>query len=289
MKKIFSLFLAAAIVLPLAGASFNEVNGLIKAKKWADAEKSCRALISETKGEQVKYIAYMKLMMVMRRLNKNAELIKDADIFLADCKNDLHAANLLIYRGIGERHIGKRAEAFKSFELAIDKAKDGSAAREAAYYCIDVASSLRKYAEADAIYQRAAKFKGADSDARLHIAAAYNAICLKKYDDALAMLDKVDAIEKKTVVHAESSLRYRGNILAAQKKYEEAISCYDKALALKLDAYYEGRLLWNKAKALESVGKKSEALEIYKKCAEYKDNVFFKRDSQNAVKRLSAK
>ena len=89
----------------------------------------------------------------------------------------------------------------------------------------------------------------------------------------------------KRVYSSEIMEKARG--LVAEKKYEEAISCYDKALALKLDAYNEGRLLWNKAKTLEITGKKAEALEIYKKCAEYKDNVFFKRDSQNAVKRLS--
>lgn len=286
MKKIICLIAAFVLAIPAFSATFQEVNAFIKEKKWSDAEKSCRELISEIKKPADVFIAYNKLMMIMRRQNKNAELIADADAFLANCKNDQHAAAILIYKGIAQRAVKQRVESLDTFKLAVDKAKDGYSAREAAFYFIDTAPSVKKYAEAQEMYNRAAKFKGADKDARLHAAGSYAFFYDRKYDEGLAILDKLDAIENLSVGYKETSLRYRGNIFAYKKNHQEAIKCYDKALELKLDAYREGRITWFKAQSLEKLGKKAEALECYKKAAAYKGDAYFQRNSVMMIKKL---
>ena len=87
LKKI-SIPVVAALLLPLCAVTFQDVNVLIKAKKFKEAESSCRQLIQEVKTPKDKFFAYMKLMVVMRRQGKNAELVKDVDAFLADCTDD---------------------------------------------------------------------------------------------------------------------------------------------------------------------------------------------------------
>ncbi|MBO5765799.1 MAG: tetratricopeptide repeat protein, partial [Lentisphaeria bacterium] len=270
-------------------ATFQDVNTLIKAKNFKEAEISCRQLIKEVKTPGDKYHAYMKLMVIMRRLNKNAELVKDADAFLADCTNDKQAAELLIYKGIGLKESKQREASLEVFKQAFERAKDGRAAREAAFYYIDIASSysLKKYADAQAMYQQAAKCQGADQDARLMNVGAYAFYINNKNEEAIAILDKLSAIEKISPAAKETSLRSRGNALYNLKKYDEAVKCYDQGIALKLGAYNEGRLLWLKAYALEKLGDKAGALECFKKASEYKGDAHFQRDSLKAVKRLS--
>ena len=287
--KKFCIPAVAALLLPLCAATFQDVNTLIKAKNFKEAEISCRQLIKEVKTPKDKYHAYMKLMIIMRRLNKNAELVKDADAFLADCTDDKQAAELLIYKGIGLRDSKQREASLEAFKQAFERAKDGRAAREAAFYYIDAASSysLKKYAEAQAMYQQAAKCQGADQDARLINVGAYACYINNKNEEAIAILDKISAIEKISPAAKETALRYRGNALYNLKKYDEAVKCYDQGIALKLGTYNEGRLLWLKAYALEKLGDKAGALECFKKASEYKGDAHFQRDSLKAVKRLS--
>ena len=290
MKFKKTIFLAAvALAFPLCAATFQDVNTLIKAKNWKDAEVSCRELISQVKTPNDRYSAYMKLMMIMRRLNKNAELVKDADAFLASCTDDKQAAELLIYKGIGLRDSKQREAALEAFSLAVDKAKTGRAVFEAAYYYIDSAASytLKKYADAQAMYVRVSGIEGAEKDARLLNCAAYAYYVNNKNEEAVAILDKISAIKKITPAAKETSLRYRGNALYNLKKYDEAIKCYDQGIALNLGAYNNGRLIWLKAYAYEKLGDKASALECYKKASEYKGDAYFQRDSVKAVKRLS--
>ena len=287
IKKILLAVIAAVTVLPLSAATFQEVNNLIKTKKYEDAEKTCRELISEVKTDKDKFNAYMKLMHIMRRLNKNAELIKDADTFLADCKNDLHAADLLIYKGIGQRYIKQNAEALATFKLAVDKAKDGYAAREAAFYFCEAAAGMRKYAEAQEMYQRAKNFKGADKDARLMLSGAFAYWYNNKFDEAWEILEQAAKIEKLSLTHQETILRYRGNIMYYTKKYEEAVKYFDEALKLKISSYCLGRINFFKAQSLEKLNRKEEAVAAYKAALEYKGDAYFKRVSQQAVQKLS--
>ena len=288
LKKI-SIPAVAALLLPLCAVTFQDVNSLIKAKNFKEAETSCRQLIQEVKTPKDKFFAYMKLMAVMRRQSKNAELVKDADAFLADCTDDKQAAELLIYKGIGLRDSKQREAALGAFKQAFERAKEGRAALEAAYYYIDSASSysLRKYAEAQEMYQQASKLTGADKDARLINAGAYAHYINNKNAEAIAILDKIDAIEKISPAAKETALRYRGNALYNLKKYEESVKCFDQGIALKLGEYNEGRLLWLKAYSLEKLGDKAGAIECFKKASEYKDDAYFKRDSAKALKRLN--
>ena len=286
IKKLFTAAAALVIALPMSAATFQEVNGFIKAKKWSEAETSCRKLISNVKTEKDRFNAYMKLMMIMRRLNKNAELVKDADAFLANCKDDNQAAELLIYKGIGQRAVKQAAESLETFKLAVDKAKDGRAAREAACYFIDTAPGLKKHAEAQEMYVRAAKFQGSDKDARLHLAASFAYWDNNKMQEASAILDKAEKIENMSTIYKEMYLRYRGTLLHRSGKYEEAVKHFDQALTLKLTDYCVGRLNFFKAQSLEKLNKNQEAIAAYKAALEYKGSAYFKGAAQRAVKKL---
>ena len=280
---------AAAIVFPLFAVTMQDVNTQIKAKKWSEAETMCRELIKEVKTPKDKFYAYMKLMLTMRRQNKHAELVKDAESFLADCTDDKQAAELLIYKGIGLRDTKQYEAGLEAFQQAFDRAKEGRAALEAAYYYIDIASSfgMKQYGKAQNMYQQVSKCAGADKDARLLNAAAYAHYADKKNEEALLILAKTDSITTVSPAGREISLRYRGNALYNLKRYEEAVKSFDQALTLKLGDYIEGRLLWSKAYALEKLGDKAGALECFKKASEYKGDAYFQRDSFRAVKRLS--
>lgn len=289
MKKLFSAVIAVLVALPLSAATFQEVNKLIKEKKWSDAEVSCRQLISEVKKDNDKYLAYMKLMIIMRRLNKNAELIKDADTFLAECKNDKHAADLLIYKGIGQRSIKEYASALDSFKLAVDKAKEGNIAREAAFYYMDTAPGVKKFAEAQEMYQRVKSLKDVDKDARLLLGASYIYWYNNKYDEAWEILELAGKIENLTVIQKETLLRYRGNIMYNTKKYDEALKYFDQALALEISSYNACRINYYKAQTLEKLKRYEDAVAAYKAVLEYKEESYFKRASAVSIERISKK
>jgi tetratricopeptide (TPR) repeat protein len=85
----------------------------------------------------------------------------------------------------------------------------------------------------------------------------------KKYEEAIKCFDK--AIEK-TPKFKKESLNFKGLVLSDQKKYEEAIKCFDKSLEVDHNFSptwdHKGRTLFKEGKYEEAIKCFDKALEI---------------------------
>ncbi len=80
-------------------------------------------------------------------------------------------------------------------------------------------------------------------------------------------------------------------ILISQKKNDEALAEYDKALELKkLTAYWESRMMYRKADFLKKIKKNDEAIKLYKQIIAIKGGAgWAKAGSKKSIKALEAK
>ena len=80
------------------------------------------------------------------------------------------------------------------------------------------------------------------------------------------------------------------SILISQKKNDEALAEYDKSLKLKLASYWKSRMMYRKADLLKRMGKKEEAIKLYKAIIAVKGGASWaKSGSQKSIKALEAK
>ena len=113
-------------------------------------------------------------------------------------------------------------------------------------------------------------------DPQIYVARAYCLRRLKRYDEGIASLEKADELHAKyptffwMVGSDHSPVQYRilierGWNYYARKQYQEALKCFDQALAImQMDSAYQGR-----ASCYEEMGELKKAEAEYKRATEH--------------------
>jgi len=87
---------------------------------------------------------------------------------------------------------------------------------------------------------------------------------LKNNDKAMEAFRGTIEVPKGNVWHQSEAYDGIASILISQKKYDEALAEYDKLIAMKkVHAYWKARGSYNKGNLLKKIGKKEEAIKCY--------------------------
>jgi len=105
---------------------------------------------------------------------------------------------------------------------------------------------------------------GSKAGKAVYLYAGACAVQTGKFEDAIAYLKKYNG---KDAVMAARALSLEGDANVQLENYEEAVKCYDKAIA-KADNDFTPTYLFKKGLACEKLGQNDKALESYKKINE---------------------
>ena len=286
MKKILSLAIIFAAVCAFADAKV-EAWELMKKKNFAGAEKLFASLAKSGNFDGISGLMYS-----LRYQKKNAEVIKEADAWIA--ANPKITANqkasLLQFKGNALRDLGKFDEAIATYTEGLNLNSPGSFSTDCAKEAIAAANNAGKYDLSTKIYTEALKQK----NAMLNVGFLCNASLLmwktNKGEEGLKLLDTVLTLKYPPHYH-ECIYRYRGYIYRdCLKQYDEAVKAFEKAMESPGIKDVETAVLWNNIGISQERNEEYEkAVEAYKKVGTFKVQGWFIKSAANSVIRLQKK
>lgn len=244
---------------------WNAAYKLYRAAKYAEAGSAFEKLAGETSNPGNKYNCYIYA-------GYSARNIKKYDEAVAFTEKAAKVENPYLYQSI-TRKIDFMYSAAKYKEILemfpVDEImKWPKCYRSDALYYIGLAQyNLKKGEDAEKTF--AIMYENAENPN-----TQANALLRKghNYRHRLNDVDKATAAYKEVVAVADSYPNYKceaydalGQILASQKKYDEALAEYDKLIGMKkVNAYWKSRSLYNKGNVFNMMGKKEDAVKSYK-------------------------
>ena len=289
MKKILSLALifTAAVGVFADAPSANLGWRLLAQGKYAESEKEFRALAKT--GD---FVGVTGTMFALRRQNKNADVIKEADAWIA--ANPKITANqkaaLLQFKGNALRDLGKFDEAIAVYTEGLNLNSPGSFSTDCAKEAIAAANNAGKFDLSTKIYTEALKQKNAMRNVGFLCNASLLMWKTNKAEEGLKLLDTVLTLKYPPHYH-ECIYRYRGYIYRdCLKQYDEAVKAFEKAMESPGIKDVETAVLWNNIGISQERNEEYEkAIEAYKKVGTFKVQGWFIKSAANSVIRLQKK
>ena len=289
MKKILSL---ALIFAAAAGAFANAPSAnlgwrLLAQGKYAESEKEFRALAQT--GE---FVGVTGTMFALRRQNKNAEVIKEVDAWLAANPNATadQKAGLLNFKGNALRDTGKTDEAFAAYTEGMNLKSAGNASTDCAKEALGTACNVNNLDLAKKIYAEAIQQPNAMKNIGFLVNAANLMWKTLNGDEGMKVLDAAEKIKHPAYLD-EHIFRHRGYLYRdCFQKYEEAVKEFEKALAVPNVNNHQKAVLWNNiGMAYERDEEYEKAVEAYKKVAAFNVKGWFVQAAAKSAERLQKK
>ena len=289
MKKILAFAILFAAVCAFADAADVSAKAweLMKKKQYAEAEKLFREINTSDNFNGITGMMYS-----LRYQKKNADVVKEADAWLAanPKATENQKASLYQFKGNALRDLGKLDEAYAAYTEGLNLNSPGSYSTDCARECIAAASNAGKFEIADKIYTEALKQKNAMKNVGFICSAALHMWKTNKGEEGIKLLDAV--LQLKYPPHYQECIyRYRGYIYRdCLKQYGEAVKAFEKAMESPGISNTEKAVLWNNiGMAYERDEEYEKALEAYKKVGTFNVKGWFIKSAGNSAIRMQKK
>ena len=289
MKKILSLALifTAAVGIFADAPSANLGWRLLAQGKYAESEKEFRALAKT--GD---FVGVTGTMFALRRQNKNADVIKEADAWIAANPNATadQKASLLNFKGNALRDTGKADAAFASYLEGLRLKSNNSSSTDCAKEAIGTACNMGKLDLAKQIYDEALQQPNAMRNIGFLVNAANLMWKALNGDEGMKVLDAAEKLKHPAYLD-EHIFRHRGYLYRdCFKKYTEAVKEFEKALAVPGINNTQQAVLWNNiGMAYERDEEYEKAVEAYKKVGTFNVKGWYVQSAAKAAERLQKK
>ena len=293
MKKFLSVVLAAAGAFSVFADVPTAAEGwkLLSAGKFEECEKLFRTIYTQG-SEKDKFIGMTGIMFALRRQNKNADVIKDADAWLNANPNApaYQRASIMQFKGNAQRDLGKTEDALATYKQGVDLKSTGSASGDCARMHIALAVNSGKFDLAKQMYAEASKQPECMKNVGFLLSGANMMWKTNNPEEGLKLLDMVE--KRKHPQHLDEEIhRTRGYFYRdGLKKYDEAVKSFEKALAVPGISATQKAVLWNNiGMAYERDEEYEKAVEAFKKVGTFNAKGWFIKSAANSAIRLQKK
>ena len=289
MKKILAFAILFAAVCAFADAADVSAKAweLMKKKQYAEAEKLFREINTSNNFNGITGMMYS-----LRYQKKNAEVIKEADAWIAANPKITpnQKAALLQFKGNALRDLGKFDEAIAVYTEGLNLNSPGSYSTDCAKEAIAAANNAGKFDLSTKIYTEALKQKNAMRNVGFLCNASLLMWKTNKGEEGLKLLDTVLTLKYPPHYH-ECIYRYRGYIYRdCLKQYDEAVKAFEKAMESPGIKDVETAVLWNNIGISQERAEEYEkAVEAYKKVGTFNVKGWFIKSAANSAIRLQKK
>lgn len=289
MKKILSLTLifTAAVGVFADAPSVTLGWRLLGQGKYVESEKEFRAV-----AQTGNFVGVTGTMFALRRQKRNADVIKEVDAWIAANPNATadQKAGLLNFKGNALRDTGKYEEAFAVYNEGMNLKSPGPSSTDCAKEAIGTAVNTNKLDLAKKIYEEALKQPVAMKNVGFIINAANLMWKVNNPEEGMKLLDAVEKLKYpaylEECIHRTRGYFYRDGF----GKQEEAVKCFEKALAVPNISAVQKAVLWNNiGMAYEKDEEYEKAVEAYKKVGTFGASGWFIKSAEGSAARLQKK
>jgi tetratricopeptide (TPR) repeat protein len=271
-------------------AKYNAAYKLYRSKKYAEAIPAFTKLAEETTYPSNKFSCYIHAGYSARNLKKYDEAI-------AFAKKASKVKNPYVYDGktriIDFMYNGKKYKEITETITADEILEWPKYYRANVLNLLGLAQyNLKNGEDAEKTFE--IMYKNAETDSYKGLALMRSGHNyrhrLKNTEKAVEAYNKAIEVPKASPNYKAEAYDGLAGLLVNQKKYDEAVAEYDKALKLKLSGYWKARSLYGKGNALKSKGDTDDAIKCYKQSIAVKGAAgWTKKACNNQLKKLEAK